>query len=58
MLSPSSTCQELREPDCYKTVGESWEDVNQDSVGHRTCVNQERGTFCRLVYPGMVTAGG
>jgi hypothetical protein len=35
-------------------VGESWEDVNWDGIRHRTCVNQELGTFCRLLYLGMV----
>jgi hypothetical protein len=57
MLSPSSTWQELCEPDCYKAVGESWEDVNWDNIGRHTCVNQELGTFCHLLYPGMVIAG-
>jgi hypothetical protein len=38
-----------------RPVGESWEDINWDSVGHWTCVNQELGTFCCLLYPGMVT---
>jgi hypothetical protein len=33
---------------------ESWEDVNGDRVGHRTCINQEPGTFCCLLYLGMV----
>jgi hypothetical protein len=39
-------------------VGEhQWEDVNWDSEGHRTCINMELGTFCRLLYPGMVILG-
>jgi hypothetical protein len=38
-------------------VDESWEDVNWDGVGHRTYINQEMGTFCRLLYLGMVTPG-
>jgi hypothetical protein len=39
-------------------MGESWEDVNCDGVGHQTCVNQELGTFYHLLYPGMVTVAG
>jgi hypothetical protein len=35
----------------------SWEDVNGDGEGHRTYINAELGTFCRLLYPGMVTVG-
>jgi hypothetical protein len=35
-----------------------WEDANWDGEGHRTCTNTELGTFCRLLYPGMVTVGG
>jgi hypothetical protein len=41
-----------------RTVGESRDDVNWDDIGHRTCINQELGTFCRLLYPGMVTVVG
>jgi hypothetical protein len=41
-----------------RPVGESWEDVNWDGTGHRTCVNQELGTFVRLLYPGMVHDAG
>jgi hypothetical protein len=42
-----------------RPVGEhQWEDVNWNGQGHRTCVNTELGTFCRLLYPGMVTVGG
>jgi hypothetical protein len=37
-----------------RPVGESWEDVNWYDVGHRTYVNQELGTLCHLLYPGMV----
>jgi hypothetical protein len=33
------------------------EDVNWDGVRHRTYVDQELGTFCRLLYPGVVTVG-
>jgi hypothetical protein len=40
-----------------RPMGESWEDVNWDGVGHRTYVNEELGTLCCLLYPGMVTAG-
>jgi hypothetical protein len=40
-------------------IGErQWEDVNWDGKGHRTCINMELGTFCWLLYPGMVTMGG
>jgi hypothetical protein len=39
-------------------MGESWEDVNWDGVEHRTCINQELGMFCHILYQGMVTAGG
>jgi hypothetical protein len=39
-------------------VGESWEDINWDGIGHRTCVNQELGMFCHLLYASMVTAVG
>jgi hypothetical protein len=35
-----------------------WEDANWDCQGHRTCINMEVGTFCRLLYLGMVTVGG
>jgi hypothetical protein len=41
-----------------RLVGESWEDVNWDSVRHQTYVNQELGMFYRLLYPGMVITGG
>jgi hypothetical protein len=41
-----------------RPVGESWEDVNWDDEGHRTCVNHELGTFYHLLYPGMVTIAG
>jgi hypothetical protein len=40
------------------TMGESRDDVNWDGIGHRTCINQELGMFCRLLYPGMVTVAG
>jgi hypothetical protein len=39
-------------------VGEGWEDVNWDGVGHGTCINRELGTFVHLLYPGMVTVTG
>jgi hypothetical protein len=39
-------------------MGESWEDVNSDGIVHRTCINQELGMFCHLLYPGVVTADG
>jgi hypothetical protein len=40
------------------SVGEhQWEDVNWNNEGHHTCINTELGTFCRLLYPGMVTVG-
>jgi hypothetical protein len=40
-------------------VGErQWEDVNWDGEGHHTCINTELGTFCQLLYPGMVIVGG
>jgi hypothetical protein len=40
-------------------IGEhQWEDVNRNGQGHRTCVNTELETFCRLLYPGMVPVGG
>jgi hypothetical protein len=39
-------------------VGESQlEDINWNSQGHRNCVNMELGTFCQLLYPGMVPVG-
>jgi hypothetical protein len=41
-----------------RPVGESWEDINWDSVGHLTCINQELGTLCHLLYLGMVTVAG
>jgi hypothetical protein len=42
-----------------RLVGErQWESVNWNSEGHRTCINMELGTFCQLLYPGMVTMGG
>jgi hypothetical protein len=37
-----------------RMVGESWEDVNWDDIGHRTYANQKLGLFCRLLYLGMV----
>jgi hypothetical protein len=38
-----------------RPVGEhQWEDVNWNDQGHHNCVNIELGTFCRLLYPGMV----
>jgi hypothetical protein len=40
------------------TVGESWDDVNWDGEGHQTCINQELGTFCHILYPCMVTVVG
>jgi hypothetical protein len=40
-----------------RLVGESWEDVNWDGVGHHTSVIQELGTFSCLLYPGVVIAG-
>jgi hypothetical protein len=36
----------------------SWEDVNWNGEGHRTCINMDLGTFCRLLYPGMVNVKG
>jgi hypothetical protein len=40
-------------------VGEhQWEDINWNDEGHRRCINIELGTYCRLLYPGMVTVGG
>jgi hypothetical protein len=40
-------------------IGEcQWEDLNWNGEGHRTCINTELGTFCRLLYPSMVTVGG
>jgi hypothetical protein len=36
----------------------SWEDINWDGEGHRTCINTELGTFCRLLFPGMVNVKG
>jgi hypothetical protein len=35
-----------------------WEDINWDGEGHHTYINAELGTFCRLLYPDMVTVGG
>jgi hypothetical protein len=37
-----------------RPVGESRGDVNWDGDEHRTCVNQELGTVCRLLYPDIV----
>jgi hypothetical protein len=40
-------------------VGErQWEDINWNGEGHHSCINTELETFCRLLYPGMVTVGG
>jgi hypothetical protein len=39
-----------------RPVGESWEDVNWDGVGHHTYFNQEQGTLCCPLYATMVTA--
>jgi hypothetical protein len=41
-----------------RPMSESWEDVNWDGEEHQTCVNYELGTFCRLLYPGMVAVAG
>jgi hypothetical protein len=39
-------------------VGErSWEDVNYNGQGHRTCVNMELVMFFQLLYPDMVHVG-
>jgi hypothetical protein len=34
-----------------------WEDVNWNDEEHRICINTELGTYCRSLYPGMVTVG-
>jgi hypothetical protein len=34
-----------------------WEDINWNGLGHRTCVNTELGTFCRLLYPDVFPVG-
>jgi hypothetical protein len=34
-----------------------WEDINWNGQRHRSCVNTELGTFCRLLCSGMVPAG-
>jgi hypothetical protein len=40
-------------------VGErQWDNVNWNGQGHRTYVNTELETFCRLLYLGMVPVGG
>jgi hypothetical protein len=40
-------------------VGErQWEDINWNGQGHRTYINTELWTFCRFLYPGMVTVDG
>jgi hypothetical protein len=39
-------------------VGErSWEDVNYNGQGHRTCVNMELVMFFQLLYLDMVHVG-
>jgi outer membrane protein assembly factor BamA len=35
-----------------------WEDVNWNGEGHRSYINMELGTYCQLMYPGMVTVHG
>jgi hypothetical protein len=35
-----------------------WGDINWNDEGHHTYINTELGTFCWLLYPGMVTVGG
>jgi hypothetical protein len=32
-----------------------WEDVNWNDEGHHNYINTELGTYCRLLYPSMVT---
>jgi hypothetical protein len=41
-----------------RLVGGSWEDFSWEGEGHQTCVNEELGTFCHLLYPGIVTIAG
>jgi hypothetical protein len=38
-----------------RPMGDCWEDVNWEGEGHRTCVIQELGTLCRLLYLGIFT---
>jgi hypothetical protein len=35
-----------------------WEDINWDDEARTTCINMKLGTFCRLLYPDMVTVCG
>jgi hypothetical protein len=35
-----------------------WEDINWNGEEHRTSIDTELGTFCRLLYPVMVIVGG
>jgi hypothetical protein len=35
-----------------------WEDINWNGEGHHSCIIMELGTYCLLLYPGMVTVGG
>jgi hypothetical protein len=40
------------------SVGErQWEEVNWNGDRQRTCINMELVTYCRLLYPNMVTVG-
>jgi hypothetical protein len=40
-------------------IGErQWEDINWNGQGHRSCVNMELGTFCQLLYLGVVPVCG
>jgi hypothetical protein len=43
----------------FHPVGKrQWEDINWNGKKHRNCINTELGTYCQLLYPGMVTMGG
>jgi hypothetical protein len=40
-------------------VGEhQWEVINWNGEGQHSCINTELGTYCLLLYLGMVTVGG
>jgi hypothetical protein len=58
MLSHTPPAKSVEDRIVIRSVGESWEDINWDGEGHRTCVNHELGTFCHLLYLGMVTIAG
>jgi hypothetical protein len=52
MLSPGSTSSALAERIVIRPVGDcSWEDVNKNGEGHRTCINTVLGDLLLVAIP-------